>query len=262
MTPDADPPPPPDAPPPPDELTTSPEPRPRGRRAIHEIVHDWIPLGIVIVSVLAALLGWRASVSDESAAHAEELSRQDLVQQQQLLVQDNHAVDSDVASFGQFAQYSGLAHSLRKDAVKVSGGLSADLTAEALSDLGIARYLAKQITYQNYLFDPTNPSGNPALLSDGTYAPGHPYNAERALAAAENADTALHGLAPEKLHQTAETEHGRGVDFEGIAALFVAVMVMLTVAALAKGPPKLWLAASGTVVAIVGAVLFATVQFS
>jgi hypothetical protein len=251
MTPDAD------APPP-----EPPEPASRERRALHEIVHDWIPLGIVIVSVLAALLGWRASVSDESAAHAEELSRQDLVQQQQLLVQNNHAVDSDVSTFGQFAQYSVLAHSLRQDAAKVTGALSAELTAEAQSDLGIARYLAKQITYQNYRFDPTNPSGNPALRSDGTYAPGHPYNAAQGLAGAENADTALHGLAPEQLYQTAETDHGRGVDFEGIAALFVAVMVMLTVAALITGPPKLWLAASGTVVAIAGAVLFATVQFS
>ena len=83
-----------------------------------------------------------------------------------------------------------------------------------------------------------------------------------ALQRAENADTALHGLDPEKLHETAESEHTHGVDFTGIAALFVAVMVLLTLAAVITGPPKVYLAGSGLTLAIVGLILFATVQFT
>ncbi len=76
----------------------------------------------MLVSVCAAIfVGWRASLSDESANHYEELSRQDLVQQQQLLVQDHDTVDSDVRAFAKFAQYSTLAESLLHDAGVVGG---------------------------------------------------------------------------------------------------------------------------------------------
>ena len=254
---DASPPSPPSSPPPP-----GPPDEGNSRQALHEIIHKWIPLGIVIVSVLAAVMGWRASLADETSAHSEELSRQDLVHQQQLLVQDNHAIDTDIQTFDQFAQYSSLAHSLRQDAAQLNGPVADQVLSEAQADLGIARYLGKQIANQNYAFDPSNPTGNPFLRSDGTYLPGHPYRAALALQIAENADTALHGLAPERLHASAEAEHTRGVDFTGIAALFVSVMVLLTLAAVAAGPPKLWLAGSGAALTVVGLILFATIQFS
>ena len=245
---------PPPPPPPPAENET--------HRRFHEVVHRWIPLGIVLVSVLAALTGWRGSLADEHSAHAEELSRQDLVQQQQLLVQDSQAIDADVQTFGQFAQYSALAHSLHGDAAKVRGAVADQMLTESQADLGIARYLGKQIVHAQYAFDPSDPSGNASLRSDGTYMPGHAYPAAQALQSAENADTALHGLAPEQLHATAEAAHTEGVDLTGIAALFVGVMVLLTLAAIVTGPPKVWLAGSGAAFALLGVVLFATVQLT
>jgi len=145
---------------------------------------------------------------------------------------------------------------------QLSGRVADQVLSEAQADLGIARYLGKQIDNQSYAFDPSNPTGNPFLRSDGTYLPGHPYRAALALSIAENADTALHGLAPEQLHASAEAEHTRGVDFTGIAALFVSVMVLLTLAAVVAGPPKAWLAGSGAALTVVGLILFATVQFS
>lgn len=156
---DVAPPEPPAAPPPPDEDS--------GRKAFHELVHKWIPLGIVIVSGLAAVMGWRASLSDETSAHSEELSRQDIVHQQPLLVQDNHAIDADIQTFGQFAQYSSLAHSLRQGAAQLTGPVADQVLSEAQADLGVARYLGKQIANQDYAFDPSNPTGNPFLRSEG-----------------------------------------------------------------------------------------------
>ena len=232
------------------------------RRAFHEVVHNWIPLGIVLVSVLAALMGWRASLADETSNRSEELSRQNLVQQQQLVVSDNQAVDTDIRTFSQFAQTSSLAESLRREADTQTGPVRQQLLTEAQADLGIARYLGKQINFQNYAFDPTNPSGNPALLTTGTYAPGHPYKADSALQLAENSDPELHGLAPEQLHENAETEKLRAVHFEGVAALFVAVMVLLTVGALITGPPKVWISAGAGTVGLVALVLFVLVQTS
>jgi type II secretory pathway pseudopilin PulG len=223
-------------------------------------VHAWIPLGIVIVSVMAALMGWRASLADETSNRREELSRQDLVQQQQVIVRDNQSVGSDIRTFSTFAQTSGLAHSLRHDGDTLTGQISEQLLSEAQADLGVARSLGSQIRYQNYAFDATNPSGNAALRSGGTYAPGHPYRADEALDLAENSDPQLHGLAPEQLHESAESEKLRALHFEGVAALFVSVMVLLTVGALVKGPPKLWLSAGASTVAVAAVALAIVVQ--
>ena len=234
---------------------------PAERRPLHHRIHGWIPLGIAVVSVLAALMGWRAALSDEHATHTEELSRQALVLQQQLLIQDNQAISTDLRTFGQFTQNSALAHSLLQDAGSVGGSGGDELRIEGQADLGIARYLGKEIRYQNYSFDPSSPNGNPALRSDGTYAPGHPYDAAAALATAKNGDTALHGLAPEQLHNDAVSERTDGVDLVGIAALFVGVIVLLTFATVVTGTAKLWLAGSGLVLATVGIVLALLVEF-
>jgi hypothetical protein len=234
----------------------------RGRRAWSEIIHNWIPLGIALVSVLAALMGWQASLSDESATHNEELSRQDLVQQQELQIQDNDAVNQDLNTYGQFAQISALAHSELNDANDVGGAVGGQLSVSGQSDLGIARYLGKQITILNYAFDASNPTGNANLRSDGTIAAGHPYDPALALGVQENVDSPLHGLSPASLLRTADDDRNHGVDLEGIAALFVAVMVLLTLGAIASGAAKLWLASSGVLIALGGLILFAIVELS
>jgi hypothetical protein len=232
------------------------------KRALHEIVHLWIPLAIVLVSVCAAIVGWRASLSDESATHYEELSRQDLVQQQQLLIQDANSVDSDVRVFGQFAQYSGLARSLLHDADVVGGPTGDQLRQQGAADLAIALTVGKQIQNVDYAFDPSNPSGNSFLHSDGTYLAGHPYDAAQGRDTAENNDVALHGLEPEPLLARAESQHNKGVDFTGIAALFIGVLVLLTLGAVVRGQQKLWFAGSGGLLGVTAVVLFLVTQFS
>jgi hypothetical protein len=232
------------------------------KRALHEVVHLWIPLAIVVVSVCAAIVGWRASLSDERATHYEELSRQDLIQQRQLLIQDHNTVDSDVRLFGQFAQYSTLAESLLHDADVVGGPTGDQLRQQGAADLAIALTLGKQVQTVDYAFDPSDPSGNVYLRTNGTYLPGNPYNAEQGQATAENNDFALHGLEPEPLLAKAEVQHNKGVDFTGIAALFVGVLVLLTLGAVVRGPQKLWFAGSAAAVGLIALVLFLVTQFS
>ena len=251
--------------PPGDASTSDPEaggPSSAKKRQLHELVHVWIPLAIVLVSVCAAIAGWRASLSDESSAHTFELSRQDLVQQQQLLIQDNDVVDTDIQLFGRFAQYSLLAQHLEHDADQVGGSVGDQLRIEAQADLELALGLGAQIRNENYAFDPSNPTGNPYLRSDGGYLPGHPYNASNALNYAESQDVALHGLEPEALHAAAEAEHTRGVEFTGLAALFVAVLVLLTFGAFVRGRQTLWFAGSAAVLEIGAVTLFLIIQTS
>jgi hypothetical protein len=232
------------------------------RRALHEVVHLWIPLAIVLVSVCAAIVGWRASLADESATHYEELSRQDLIQQQQQHVQDNSSVDADIRTFGQFAQDSLLARSLLHDAGTVGGPVGDQLRIEGDAYLTIALSLGKQIQNVSYAFDPSNRTANPALYPDGTLKPGFPYDAAAGLSNAENNDLQLHGLEPEPLLSKAESQHDRGVDFTGIAALFVGVLVLLTLGAVVRGPQKLWFAGFGAALGGAALVLFLITQFS
>ena len=138
---------------------------------MQELVHTWIPLAIVIASVLAAVVGWRASVAEEHATHHEELSRQDLVQQQAQLVQDRNAVATDLQTFGQFAEFSSIGHALLTDAGRISGPTGDELRTQGESDLGVARSLGKQIRWLNYAYDPSSPGTNPNLRTDGSISP-------------------------------------------------------------------------------------------
>ena len=237
----------------------SPPPGPAASRPLHELVHTWIPLAIVIASVLAAVVGWRASVAEEHATHHEELARQDLVQQQQQLVQDRNAVATDLQTFGQFAEFSSIGHALLADADRINGSTSDELRTQGESDLGVARYLGKQIRWLNYAYDPSSPGTNPNLRTDGSYMPGHPYNSAVALDAAENADPALHGLSPVSLHEQALTLRSQAVRLTGIAAIFVGVLMLFTLAAVVPGSPKVLFAGSGAVLAVVGVILFLAV---
>jgi hypothetical protein len=228
-------------------------------RPLHELVHVWIPLAIVVASVLAAIVGWRASVAEEHATHHEELARQDLVQQQQQLVSDQNAVATDLRTFGQFAEFSTLGHALLGDAGKVTGAVSDELRTQGESDLGVARYLGQQVRWLDSAYDRSSPGTNPNLRADGSYQPGHPYNTGIALDAAENGDPALHGLSPAELHAQAETLRSQAVHLTGIAAIFVGVLMLLTLAAVVPGPPKVLFAGSSAVLGTVGLVLFLVV---
>lgn len=232
------------------------------KRAFHEVVHLWIPLAIVLVSVCAAIVGWRASLADESATHYEELSRQDLIQQQQLLIQDNSSVDSDVDLYGQFAQASALSQSMLHDAGVVGGALGDQLRVQGDAYQTIALSLSKQIQNNDYAYDPSNPTLNSVLSKNGTLKPGNPYDAAAGLAYAQSTDTALHGLEPEPLLAKAETQHNRGVDFTGIAALFIGVLVLLTLGAVVRGRQKLYFAGSGAALGAAGVILFLITEFS
>jgi hypothetical protein len=79
--------------------------------------------------------------------------------------------------------------------------VSDELRTQGESDLGVARYLGKQVRWLDYAYDPSSPGTNPNLRADGSYQPGHPYNT-------------------------------------GIAAIFVGVLMLLTLAAVVPGPGR------------------------
>ena len=59
----------------------------------------------------------------------------------------------------------------------------------------------------------------------------------------------------------AESEHDKGVNFTGIAALFICVLVLLTFGAVIPGRQKLWFAGSSAALGTAALVLFLVTQF-
>jgi hypothetical protein len=55
-----------------------------------------VPVGIVLMSLASAAMGWQASIRDERATHSDKLARQALVFQRQGELAKVQEVDSDV----------------------------------------------------------------------------------------------------------------------------------------------------------------------
>lgn len=200
-------------------------------------------------------MGWRASLSDEHAVHQDELSRQDLVQQQQSELADTQLVDSYMTQFGTFAEDSLLARSLRQDAPRVDHNNAQTMLSEAQVDLNLARNIGRQIGF-------TYPAAAPYVNPDGSYEPqkGSAFDFAQTLAFVESADETLHGLDPDQLRAQARSQRLLGLHLTGIAALFVSALVFLTLAAVSRGTRARWFASLGGLVAGVALVLFALVD--
>jgi hypothetical protein len=222
------------------EDAATPERQARHRR--------WVPLGIVLVSVLAAVMGWRASIAEEHSNHDNELARQDLVRQQQLQLGDLLAANSDVRLFGSYEQTSLLAQALRSQARHAQGTQADDLKRQAASNVTVAQSLYGRL------------SGNalPRVNVDSTFDPSAPYDlkAERAALRIENDELAA--LDPDRLRNNARAERNRGVQLTGLAALFVVAIVLFTLAAV--GLSSALFAISGAVVGAVALILFITIE--
>jgi hypothetical protein len=231
-------------------------------RARHWL-HDHLPYAIVAVSILAAMMGWRASLADEGSAHTDELSRQDLVRQQAIVLQDIQTVDSDVRLFGPFEENSLLSAALRTDAAKITGSEAQSLSREAQARLELARSFGDELQLQYFTpADPANTGPYGDLRSDGTYKPGHPYDVKGAIAISGTINADLTSLEPDRLRTEARSERLRGVHLIGLATLFVAALVFFTLAAVSRGQVVAWFTASGAVVALIALVLFPIIELS
>ena len=193
--------------------------------------------GIVILSILAATMAWRASVESERSANTDELARQDIVQRQQLLASQSQAVNQDLRVFGRFEERSLLARELDRDA-KAGGG--PDLAREAQEQRAQADSLRQ-------FFRASQPTDN----DDGTVA-YDPEFARKILAS----DPELEVLRPEALREEARVANIKSVRLTGLAALFVAGLFFLTLAEVTRGAVARGLTGTAALLAVSGGVLF------
>jgi hypothetical protein len=189
----------------------------------------------VIVSILAAIMAWRASVADESADATRVHAEQARLAQQQLIASDETAVLHDLQLYERYAEHVDLARALERDGQLVRAQAEREAAAG-----------------QRALFEGTLPE----IRRDGTAS----FDAAYARSQQRLRDVELLNLhPPEELEEHAEADHRRGVRLTGLAALFVAALVLLTFAELTSAALARLFAFSGAAVVVVALVLFALV---
>lgn len=206
-----------------------------------------VALGIVLMSILAAIMAWRASVWDERSANTDELSRQDIVQQQQIEASHSETVNQDLRVFGRYEENSLLARELERDARGMRGAdplLAQQLTIEAQG-------LRAQAKSLRPFFRASQPLDN----DDGTVY----FDPAFARQVLRQDDPELESLKPNELREQAKDAHVKAVRLTGLAALFIAALFFLTLAEATRQGMSRGFALTGVIVASIALILFVLV---
>ena len=205
----------------------------------------WLPFAIVAVSVGAAAMGWQASIADERATHHDVVSRQDLVRLSQIKLQKLQGVDAELRAYGDYERAELLAREQAHDAAAATGTERRRLRAEARVGASLAESLFEQVW----------PAG---------HRPGsrRPYDVKAALVQAESGDPDLSSVEPNALRVEARDQRNRGLHMTGLAVLYVAALVLFTLAAVTAGRRARTFAVLGAILAVAAVAAFPLVRWS
>jgi hypothetical protein len=202
----------------------------------------WTAIAIVVVSILAAVMAWRASVAADAAGTKEQLSEQNLLQQQELEAADEGSVIHDLGLFDRYEQHIDLAAALEHDARAAGAGAGTALAVQAQRELTLAR--EEQPQFEGPL---------PTTHADGTVSFDVAYSRRQL----RLRDVDLLDLeSPRELAQLAKEQHTEAVHLTGLAVLFVGALVLLTFAGLSRRVVARVVAPAGVAVAVLAVVLF------
>jgi len=195
----------------------------------------------VIVSILGALVSWRASESAERADGFNQQAAQDRVLEEQARAADRSTVAQDQRIIARAEDRYRQAEILKADAEAAKGDLKQSLAfdarrADAEGDT-LYRYLSAQ-------FPQIEDDGN--LIYDRN-------DAARALTAAKQD---LQGLRPEEARKLGDDTQDEASNRVLVATLMVAALFFLTLAQLTRPGPRQIFAGAGVSVALAGGLLF------
>jgi hypothetical protein len=203
-----------------------------------------LALAIVVMSILAATMAWRASVADDAAGGSSQLAEQNLLQQQELTASDEAVVLHDIAIFGTYEEYENLGNLLQRAAARAPAAQASALAVRAEQDLEFAQ--REDALFEVYL--PTVTNGIASF--DASYA--------RRATLLRDSDL-LNLQAPSALRADAAAQERNGLRLTGLAVLFVAALVLFTFAQLTGASISSLFALSGAMVAVVAIVLFISI---
>jgi hypothetical protein len=228
------------------------EPRPQRDPGITDHFRVWVGVLIAVVSILGAVVIWRASVDSSDASDLGQQGIQQLILQQQKRGDIEASVARDFRLFADFQEHVLNWRSLLTQADQTQptdSALAADLRQQARRELSAARAIRPLMQ----AFDQPDFGDETGIV---TFDPG------RLAAAREAADLELTGLRPGRAFADQETTHRRSLHLVGVAVLFAAALLFLTLAQVARRGPRGIFAAAGLVVMVGAAVLFALIELA
>ena len=202
---------------------------------------------IAAVSILGAVVVWRASVESSNASDLTQQGTQQLILQQQTRGSIEAGVARDFRLYALFQEHVLNWRQMLAQADQATDpSLAADLRSQARSELSQARHIRPLM--QNF--------DRPSFGDESGVVPFDPAQQVRALS---DANLELTGLHPGVTFAAASDAHARALHLVGIAVLFAAALLFLTLAQVARKGTRGIFAAAGVVVMVAATVLFALV---
>ncbi len=226
----------------------APAPPAPGRGVSDATFTTFVAVVITVVSVLIAVGAWRTTDASNRAGDLDSLVIQQIARRQQEMEDLNGQVDLDLRLFARYQAYTLAAAKLDKAATAAGEPGAVDrqmIEVEAQGQRALARVL---IQFFRGAF--------PAVDAEGIAA----YDPERVLRDLVAGSTRLADLRPEVTQGRADLAHRQTAAFVLLVILFTACLVLLTLAQVVRGRPRVPLAAVGTLVAFGGLVLLVLVE--
>ena len=203
-------------------------------------------MGLVIaaVSILGAVVAWRASIVSSNASNLDQRATQELAHQEQLLATHRGQVNEDLRLLAIYQEHGKLRQTMLEQAGRLRNSnpaLAHALEIRAQGEGAIVRML--QGLFLGFY---------PTLDEKGRAD----YDRSTALEFLAERDSELKNLRPNQLAVEAETTRREGENLTGIAAILVAALFFLTLAQLAQPQLRRTFAGTGVVVATIGFLLF------
>jgi hypothetical protein len=210
----------------------------------------WVGVLIAVVSILGAVVVWRASVDSSDASDLGQQGIQQLILQQQ----KRGDIEAGVArDFRLFADYQEHVMNWRQ--------LLAQADRAASSQPALAVALREQARRELFEARTIRPLIQPFDRPDFGDASGVvSFDPARQARALEDSDLELTGLRPDLSFEAERAGHRRALHLVGDAVLFAAALLFLTLAQVARRGARGIFAVAGVAVMLVATVLFAIIE--
>jgi hypothetical protein len=203
-----------------------------------------LALAIASVSILSAVVTWRASEWNNRADRYERLAMQDTAFRHQLRAETRAGVDENLRIFGDFEEHYNDAVGLEGNASRVydrdrtlAGRLIREAQHERASANGVLRYLTEYPGYET----------RSSLAT---------FNTRAALRRGEDGNLELANARRSPNADKAAAAHDKARNLVGVALLFAASLFFLTMAQLTARTISRGFALAGTSVALLAWTLF------
>jgi hypothetical protein len=206
-----------------------------------------VALLIVVASLAGAGVAWSASVASTRASDLDQLAQQQFLEVQQILTSGRADVAEELRRVGTFQQEIQSQRFFSEQAQALAAkypALAAQLASEAQGQASLARNTAA-------LFFATFPQVSP----DGTVT----YDQEQALNNLLGRYVVYQQLHPKEIQDEAADAHTKAGRIVGVGIILVAALFFLTLAQVARTRSRHAFVVVGTVVLVVGLVLWVVV---